>query len=247
MSDLDMNDVDVTTKSLSRRTLLGGAAVIGAGLVASACGSSSKSASTSAAGTSTTASATPTTTASTTASTTTASVAPATGDTAAAGGGVDIKVANLAASLEVLAVGTYKAALDAATAKKLGAVPPAVGEFVTKAMAQHQMHLDAWNKVITGAGGKAVTEPNATLKPTVDAAFAKVTDVTGAAKLALMLEEIAAATYLSAQSVLTDKDAMMLAGSIQIVDAQHAAILHYVLGEYPVPDVFAKTTLAAKA
>ena len=69
----------------------------------------------------------------------------------------------------------------------------------------------------------------------------------GAATLALMLEEIAAATYLSAQSVLTNKDAIMLAGSIQIIDAQHAAILHYVLGEYPVPDVFAKVDKAAAA
>ena len=239
-----MTDLDITNKALSRRSLLGGAAVIGAGLVASACGSSSKSSSSTAGNTPATGGAT---TASTTAATTGDSMAPETTGGADAGGSVDIKVANLAASLEVLAVGTYKAALDAATAKKLGEVPPAVGEFVTTAMAQHQMHLDAWNKVITGAGGKAVTEPNATLKPTVDTAFAAVKDVTGAAKLALMLEEIAAATYLSAQDVLTDKDAIMLAGSIQVIDAQHAAILHFVLGEYPVPDVFAKTTLAAKA
>ncbi len=233
-----MTDLDITNKALSRRTLLGGAAVIGAGLVASACGSSSKSSST-AGNTSATGGATATTTG--------ASAAPATTGGADAGGGsVDIKVANLAASLEVLAVGTYKAALDAATANKLGEVPPAVAEFVTTAMAHHQMHLDAWNKVITGAGGAAVTEPNATLKPTVDTAFADVKDIGGAAKLALMLEEIAAATYLSAQDVLTDKDAMMLAGSIQIIDAQHAAILHFVLGEYPVPDTFAKKTLAAK-
>ena len=112
-------------------------------------------------------------------------------------------------------------------------------------MAQHQSQLDAWNKVLSGAGVAEVTEPNATLKPTVDSEFAKVTDVAGAAKLALLLEEIAAATYLNAQNVLTDKDAIMLAGSIQIIDAQHAAILHYVLGEYPVPDVFAKVDLAA--
>jgi hypothetical protein len=159
----------------------------------------------------------------------------------------NLKVANLAAGLEVLAVGTYKAALDAATAGKLGTVPPAVGQFVTTAMAQHQAHLDAWNKVITGAGSAAVTAPNATLKPTVDAAFAKVTDVAGAAKLALMLEQIASATYLSAQNVLSDAAAIQLAGSIQIIDAQHAAILHYVLGEYPVPDVFAKVDMAAAA
>ena len=154
-------------------------------------------------------------------------------------------MAQLAAGLEVLAVGTYKAALDAAGAGKLGDVPPAVGEFVTTAMKQHQAHLDAWNKVITGAGEAAVTEPNATLKPTVDTAFGAVTDVGGAAKLALMLEQIASATYLNAQNVLTNKDAIQLAGSIQIIDAQHAAVLLYVLGEYPVPDVFAKTDLAA--
>ena len=46
-------------------------------------------------------------------------------------------------------------------------------------------------------------------------------------------------------ALLTGKDAIQLAGSIQVIDAQHAAILHYVLGDYPVPDVFAKTDLAA--
>ena len=57
----------------------------------------------------------------------------------------------------------------------------------------------------------------------------------------------AAATYLNAQNVLTLPDAVMLAGSIQIIDAQHAAVLHYVLGEYPVPDTFAKVEMAAAA
>jgi hypothetical protein len=37
----------------------------------------------------------------------------------------------------------------------------------------------------------------------------------------------------------------MLAGSIQITDAPHAAILNYVLGDQPEPDVFAKTEMAA--
>jgi hypothetical protein len=60
-----------------------------------------------------------------------------------------------------------------------------------------------------------------------------------------MLEQIAAATYLNAQNVLTDKDAIQLAGSIQIIDAQHVAVLLFVLGEYPVPDVFAQTKMAA--
>ncbi len=231
-----MNEPTTTSPMLTRRHILAGAAAIGAGLVAAACGSDSADTKTSTTiGSGTTAGTPP---AATTMDTTTKT-------TAAGDGSIDLKVAGLAAGLEVLAVGTYKAALDAAGTGGLGEVPPAVAEFVTTAMGQHQAQLDAWNKVLTGAGMKAVTEPNATLKPTVDAAFAKVTDVTGAATLALMLEQIAASTYLNAQNVLTDKDAIMLAGSIQIIDAQHAAILLYVLGEYPVPDVFAKTDLAA--
>lgn len=234
---------------VTRRNILAGAAVIGAGLVAAACGSDKN---TTAATTAPTTAASPgSTSGSSTASTaagkpspTTMGTTPATG---APGGGVDLKIAALAASLEVLAVDTYKAALAAATANKLGAVPPAVAQFVTTAMSQHQKQLDKWNTVLTSGGSTAVTKPNATLKPVVDAAFAKVTDVTGAANLALMLEQIAAATYLSAQNVLTDKDAIQLAGSIQIIDAQHVAVLLFVLGQYPVPDVFAKTDMAAKA
>ena len=173
------------------------------------------------------------------------------GETTTPGGGQqsssgDAAVAQLAAGLEVLAVGTYKAALDAATAGKLGAVPPAGAEFVKTAMAQHQAHLDAWNKVLKSAGQAEVTQPNAKLKPTVDAEFAKAKTFGDAAKLALTLEETAAATYLSAIPQLKSKEAIKQAASIQAVDAKHAAILHFVLGEYPVPDVFAKEDKAVK-
>ena len=171
-----------------------------------------------------------------------------TDSTAASGedGAGDIAVAEFAAGLEVLAVGTYKAALDAATANKLGAVPPAVAEFVKTAMKHHEEHLAAWNKVITGAGRTAVSTPNAQLKPVVDAEFGKAKTVADAAKLARTLEETAAATYLSAIPNLKSKDAIKLAASIQATDAKHVAILNFVLGEYPVPDVFAKTDKAAK-
>lgn len=158
----------------------------------------------------------------------------------------DLAVAEFAAGLEVLAVGTYKAALDAATANKLGAVPPAVAEFVKTAMSHHEEHLAAWNKVITGAGRSAVSTPNAQLKPVVDAEFGKAKTVADAAKLARTLEETAAATYLSAIPSLKSDDAVKLAASIQAIDAKHVAILNFVLGEYPVPDVFAKTDKAAK-
>ena len=140
---------------------------------------------------------------------------------------------------------TYQAALDAATANKLGPVPAAGATFVQTAMSQHQAALDKWNSVLASANKPAVTEPDPKLKTTVDGEFAKVTDFGGAAKLALQLEQIAAATYLSAISSLKSKDAISLAGSINVIDMQHQAILNYVLGTYPVPDTFASTKMAA--
>lgn len=158
---------------------------------------------------------------------------------------LDVKVAALAASLENLAVATYGAALSAATAGKLGTVPKAVATFVHTAMAQHKDHAAAWNAMIVSAGFKKVTAPNAAIGKSVNAAFAKVTDVPGVAKLALTLEDAAAATYLEAVGVVTGKQAIETAATIQPVEMQHAAILNFVLGQYPVPSAFAKMTGAA--
>jgi hypothetical protein len=194
-------------KPHSRRHFIAGTGAAGLGLVAVACGSSTSSK--------------PAASAS----------APA---SATRSGSGDVDIAKLAASLEVLAVGTYKAATDAAVAGKLGLVPPAVGQFITTASAHHQAALDKLNAFI----GTPVTDPPADLKATVDAQFAQVTDVIGAAKLALLLEQTAADTYQGAVGSLTSPAAIQLAGSIQVIDQQHAAILLFVLGMYPVPDTF---------
>jgi hypothetical protein len=196
----------------------------GVAVVAVACGSDGNNNPTSAA--------TATTAAGTSASTTT---------TAASGGQGDLAIAAGAAGLEVLAVNTYGAALDAATAGHLGTVPPAVATFATTAKQQHKAALDKWNHVLTTNGQAAVTSPPSDLEATVNQQFGQVTDVTGVAHLALKLETIASDTYLDAQKSLQGNDARALAGSIQAVDQEHAAILNYVLGNYPVPDAFQKT------
>lgn len=210
-----------TPSMLNRRRLLVGGAVATTAAALAACGGQD-----------------------TAAPATTTPVAPPETTESGAGAATDLAVAELAAGLEVLAVQTYTAALDAATGGKLGEVPPAVAEYVTTAKAHHQEHLDAWNTVLTGAGRPEVTTPNAQLKPTVDGEFAKVTDVAGAANLALMLEQIAAQTYLKAIPTLQSKDAIRTAASIQVVDQQHQAILLYALGMYPVPDIFQPTDKA---
>jgi hypothetical protein len=202
----------VTEKVASRRGFLTISGAAGLGLLAAACGGNS----------------------------TTVGPGTSSSSTNSSNPSGDAGIAKTAASLEVLAVGTYKAALDAATGGKLGAVPPAVATFVQTAMAHHQMALDSWNGILTSAGAQKVSTPPTDLKATVDAAFAKVTDVVGAAKLALLLEQTAADTYLVSLPLIMNKDAVTLAGALQSVDQEHSAILLYVLGQYPVPDVFQK-------
>ena len=204
-----------------RAFLIGSATTLGAAVLA-ACGSSSSKASSSTVG---------------------STVAPAASTTTSGSANVDLKVAALATSLENLAVATYQSGIDAATAGKLGTVPPAVVTFAKTAQQQHKDHAAAWNAILSGAGKPTVSGVDMTVKnAVVDPAFAKVKDITGLAKLALQLEEVAAATYLSGISVLSSPGGVKTSASIQPVEMQHAAILHFVLGEYPVPNSFAQTT-----
>ncbi len=156
----------------------------------------------------------------------------------------DLAIGAVAGGLELLAVNTYGAALAAAGAGSLGAVPPAVAEFATTVQGHHQAALDAWNGVLTASGQSAVTSPPAALEATVNGMFATVTDVIGAAELALRLEQITAATYLDAIGKLESDAAIALAGSIQPIDRQHIAVLLFVLGMYPVPETFATVDMA---
>jgi hypothetical protein len=223
----ELADTGLAQKRLARRGFLIGAGGVGVTLALAACSSSSSS---------------PTTAGSSGA----AAGAPAGGSASASGGYVgDLKVVALATALENQAVGAYQAALTAATAGKLGAVPPAVATFVQTAMSQHQDHAKAWNGVLSGAGvptitGVPLSNQAATLK-----ALGAVTTVGGVAGLALELENQAAQTYLFAAGNVTSSGGISTAASIAPVEAMHAAILQFVLGQYPVPDDFLGTSKAA--
>ncbi|MDJ0463837.1 ferritin-like domain-containing protein [Streptomyces sp. H27-C3] len=156
----------------------------------------------------------------------------------------DFKVVALAAALENQAVGAYKAALDAAAAGKLGKVPPAVATFAKTAMSQHADHAKAWNAVLTGAGKKAISGVPLSGHQAVVDALGKVKDVTGVAKLALQLEDQATETYMFAAANVKSEGGIKTAATIAPVEAMHAAILHFVLGQYPVPADFFTTDKA---
>jgi hypothetical protein len=211
----------VASGTSSRRGFLAGSGLAIGGLILAACGSSKKSGS-----------------ATTTAGTPTSGGSPTT-----AAANSDLQIAALATSLENLAVATYQSGINAATAGKLGKVPPAVVTFAQTAQQQHKDHAVAWNAILSSAGKPTVTGVDKTVQTGVVApAFAKVTDVAGLAMLALQLEEVAAATYLESIGLLQSAGGIKTSASIQPVEMQHAAILNFVLGQYPVPNSFAMTT-----
>ena len=108
--------------------------------------------------------------------------------------------------------------------------------FATTVKGQHTQHAAAWNAALEVKGKAAVTVTNPTLTPTVQADFAKVTDVTGLAQLAMTLETIAAQTYQAETGKAEEqRRSSDFRRRFQPVEMQHIAILYYVLGMYPGP------------
>jgi Ferritin-like domain len=216
MAALTDRVVSMTGTFANRRTfLLGGAAVLGTAAIA-ACGSSSGGKS---AGSSTPAAGG-------------TSSAPTAGSTYTG----DLKVVALAAALENLAVAGYGLVLKKATAGKYGKVPPAIADFVTVAQKQHMDHAAAWNAVLKGANLPAVTTAPLTITKSTVAAVQGAKTIPAVAAVALSLENAAAQTYVFATANVTDPGGISTAASIAPVEAMHAAILAFVLGQYPVPN-----------
>jgi hypothetical protein len=207
--------------SPNRRDLfkLGGASILGVALLA-ACGSDEADA--------------PAATASpsTSPTDTTAATTPAPSTTGMESADMDLVLARTAASLEKLAVDTYGAAGGLITT-------PAVLAAATMFAGHHQMHLDALNGVLTGAGATAITEMNqavydALVKPAIDAAKTEA----DAVMLALALEEAAAQTYVFAGGALSTSGLRSTIMTIGGVEARHAAVLRMAaLAQAPL-DVF---------
>lgn len=169
----------------------------------------------------------------------------ATGSTTTPTASGDLRVAQLAASLEVLAVNTYNTALTAAGKGSFGVVPPAFATFATTAKLQHQDHQNGWNSALQKAGLPAQTAPDPKYSQVVNNALPGLKTIADVANLALTLETVAVETYTMGASAVTAKANRAVALSIAPVEAQHVAILNFVLGTYPVPSSFIMTDKAA--
>lgn len=139
----------------------------------------------------------------------------------------DVQILQTAASIEVLAVATYKTAL---TLPFIGGASAngVVKAFAQMTMAQHSEHQQAFNAAISKLNGKPQTNPDPALLKVVNNAKPGLTGPGPVVALALELEQGAAETYVANVGALSDSNAKAVTASIMGVEAQHAAILRAV-------------------
>ena len=188
-----------------------------------------------------------------------------------------MQILQTAASIENLAVATYKTAL---TLPYIGgsAANPVVTKFAQVTMGQHAQHADAFNAAVKHLGGKAQTKPDPAFVPVVDKAVASLSGASaaqgalGVVGLAMELENVAAETYVKDTVVAKSGSNKALFASIMGIEAQHVSVLLAVqallmagapqlislapgtaaslpaaAGSVGFPDAFYKTNMAAPA
>jgi hypothetical protein len=149
---------------------------------------------------------------------------------AAASSSSDVQILQTAASIENLAVATYKTAL---TLPYIGgsAANPVVTKFAQVTMGQHVQHGDAFNAAAKALGGKAQTKPDPAFVPVVNKAVASLNGVSasqgalGVVGLAMELENIAAETYSKDTTLAKTTRNKALFASVMGIEAQHVSVL----------------------
>jgi uncharacterized protein YbjQ (UPF0145 family) len=149
---------------------------------------------------------------------------------ASASSSTDVQILQTAASIENLAVATYKTAL---TLPYIGgsAANPVVTKFAQVTMGQHVQHADAFNGAIKHLKGKTQHKPDPAFVPVVNKAVSSLSGATaaqgalGVVGLALELENIAAETYIKDTTLAKSTSNKALFASIMGIEAQHVAVL----------------------
>ncbi len=139
----------------------------------------------------------------------------------------DVQILQTAASIEVLAVATYKTAL---TLPFIGGSTAngVVKAFAQMTMSQHAQHEQAFNAALAKLNGTPQMSPDPALLKVVNQAKPGLTTPEAVVALALELEQGAAETYVANVGALSDANAKAVTASIMGVEAQHAAILRAV-------------------
>ena len=141
---------------------------------------------------------------------------------AAAASSGDIQALQTAASIENLAVSVYTTAAGLSFIKDGNKT---VAAFIAKTTAQHQAHAQAFNAAATQAGGKAQAAPDPKYAAVVKQMLPSIKGPGDVVSLAITLEDVAAQTYTSYTSQVSDATLRKLFASVAPVEAQHRATL----------------------
>ncbi len=149
---------------------------------------------------------------------------------AEAGEEADVMALQTAASLENLAVLTYKTALTLPYLKGDSAALKTLGAFATMTMDQHAEHAQAFNARAKELGGKAQDKTNPKYTPIVMDAIPglKKGGPADVVALAITLEDVATSTYVQNIQDVTDPQVRLLFGTVAGVESQHLATLYAV-------------------
>lgn len=148
----------------------------------------------------------------------------------------DIQILRTASSLEVLAGEVYDKALNSGLVKT-----PALGDAAQLFQSQHKEHAELFQGATKKLGGEPMSEPNPVVAQSLEGPIAAMADEAAVARLALMLEQAAAATYLASVGRFTDLELNQVAMSVGGVEARHMAVLAGVLNQTQVPQAFLTT------
>ena len=149
---------------------------------------------------------------------------------ASATSSTDVQLLQTAASIENLAVATYKTAL---TLPYIGgsSANAVVTKFCRVTLSQHREHADAFNAALKALNAPVQLKPDPAFVPVVDKAVKSLSGVSAAkgtvavVGLAIELENIAAATYVRDTVLTNSRTNRALFASIMGVEAQHVAVL----------------------
>jgi hypothetical protein len=148
-----------------------------------------------------------------------------TATTGATGGGAaqDVVLARTAASVELVAVAAYQAAIDSGVV-----TTAAIADAAKLFQAHHREHAGALNAAVRDAGGAEVMEANAFIMSNVVAA-ADLSSERAIVQFARSLEDTAASTYVFAAGALSQPALRQAIMAIGGVEARHVTALDLAL------------------
>ncbi len=140
----------------------------------------------------------------------------------------DVKIANVALNLEHQAIAAY--GVGASTGLLDGAALAAAKLF----MSHHEAHRDSLIDVIKKFGGTPV-EPKSNPKDyeAIANAVPNIKSANDILEFALTLEEQAAGAYIGVLTSFSEKELLPVLAGIGAAEAQHAALLRFVLQKEP--------------